>query len=180
METFRILILGDGAVGKSVLTIRFLENRFVENDPQMEQEDTTQVTVDNSPCTLQIKIPMGQEEYRALLDGYIRVAEGFLCVYSVDSKSSFDIAENLMELIERVKDGKVPMVLIGNKCDLEEKRQINSKQGIELAKKFQCPFYETSALIPLRVEDAFHQLVREMRSFGRISNHPQDKHCEIM
>merc|ERR1711982_234208 len=88
----------------------------------------------------------GQEEYSAMRDQYMRTGQGFLCTYAITSRSSFDEITSFREQILRVKDeDKVPMVLVGNKCDLEEERQVTAVEGQDLAKSFGCPIYETSA-----------------------------------
>ena len=87
-----------------------------------------------------------------------------MCAYAINSRSSFDEILSLRENILRAKDeDKVPMVLIGNKCDLDKERQVSTYEGKELAKSFGCPFYETSALSRVNVEVSFFDVVREIR-----------------
>ena len=112
----------------------------------------------------------GQEEYSAMRDQYMRTGQGFICVYAVTSRSAFDEITSFREQILRVKDeDKVPMVLAGNKCDLEEERQVTTVEGQDLAKSFGCPFYETSAKARINVEEAFYELVREIRKYNNKS-----------
>merc|ERR1712232_292683 len=114
-----------------------------------------QVTIDDETCLLDILDTAGQEEYSAMRDQYMRTGQGFLCVFAITS---------LREQILRVKDeDKVPMVLAGNKCDLEDERQVTTAEGQDLAKSFACPFFETSAKSRINVEEAFYDLVREIR-----------------
>eukprot|EP01106_Pelomyxa_sp_JSP_P009800 TRINITY_DN2661_c0_g2_i1.p1 TRINITY_DN2661_c0_g2~~TRINITY_DN2661_c0_g2_i1.p1 ORF type:complete len:120 (+),score=23.53 TRINITY_DN2661_c0_g2_i1:246-605(+) len=97
-------------------------------------------------------------------DQYMRTGQGFLCIYSVTSRSSFEEIATFREQILRVKDAdKVPMVLCGNKCDLESDRQVPTTEGSELAKSYACPFMETSARTRINVEESFFELVREIR-----------------
>ena len=100
----------------------------------------------------------------------MRTGQGFICVYAVTSRSAFDEITSFREQILRVKDeDKVPMVLAGNKCDLEEERQVTTVEGQDLAKSFGCPFYETSAKARINVEEAFYELVREIRKYNNKS-----------
>jgi GTPase KRas protein len=79
-------------------------------------------------------------------DQYIRSGQGFLCVYSITSRSSFEAITNFREQILRVKDEEsYPMVIVGNKCDLQKDREVSTSEGRELAKSFDAPFVETSA-----------------------------------
>ena len=97
-------------------------------------------------------------------DQYMRTGEGFLCVYSITSRASFDEIVSFREQILRVKDkDQVPMIIVGNKCDLDSERQVSFAEGKDLAKSFGCPFVETSAKTRHNIEDAFFQLVREIR-----------------
>merc|ERR1712137_591409 len=147
MTEYKLVIVGGGGVGKSALTIQLIQNHFIdEYDPTIEDSYRKQVTIDDETCLLDILDTAGQEEYSAMGDQYMRTGQGFLCTYAITSRSSFDEITSFREQILRVKDeDKVPMVLVGNKCDLEEERQVTAVEGQDLAKSFGCPIYETSA-----------------------------------
>merc|ERR1712087_515001 len=160
-----LVIVGGGGVGKSALTIQLIQNHFIdEYDPTIEDSYRKQVTIDEETCLLDILDTAGQEEYSAMRDQYMRTGQGFLCVYSITNKSSFEEVAAFRDQILRVKDAEqVPMVIIGNKLDLDGERTVTTKEGQELAASFSCPFMETSAKARIRVEDAFYELVREIR-----------------
>jgi len=104
------------------------------------------------------------------------MAKGFLLVFSITSRRSLDEARVLREKILRCKDAeKVAMVLVGNKCDLKNERQVEHSDGLDLAKQWGCPFYETSAKLQLNNESCFHELVREIRKFDKDSNDDSTK-----
>ena len=93
-------------------------------------------------------------------DNYYRTGEGFMCVFSIVMQDSFDKLENFFEQILRVSDKeKIPFLLVGNKIDLEDQREVDSLRGQELAAKYDCPYIETSARTKANVEEAFHMLV---------------------
>lgn len=171
MTEYKLVIVGGGGVGKSALTIQLIQNHFIdEYDPTIEDSYRKQVTIDDETCLLDILDTAGQEEYSAMRDQYMRTGQGFICVYAVTSRSAFDEITSFREQILRVKDeDKVPMVLAGNKCDLEEERQVTTVEGQDLAKSFACPFYETSAKARINVEEAFYALVREIRKYNNKS-----------
>src|SRR5690554_1706071 len=101
-------------------------------------------------------------------DQYIRTGQGFLCVYSIVSRSSFEATTHFREQILRVKDEETyPIVIVGNKCDLEKDREVTLREGKELAMSLECPHFETSAKARIGVEDCFFQLVREIRKWNK-------------
>jgi len=165
MTEYKLVIVGGGGVGKSALTIQLIQNHFVdEYDPTIEDSYRKQVTIDEETCLLDILDTAGQEEYSAMRDQYMRTGQGFLCVYAITSRTSFDEIASFREQILRVKDAdKVPMVIAGNKSDLEDERQVTTVEGQDLAKAFVCPFMETSAKTRVNVEESFYELVREIR-----------------
>jgi len=91
--------------------------------------------------------------------------KGCVClIYSIIAQSTFNDIPDLHQLIVRVKDtDKVPMVLVGNKCDLTDQRVITTEQGEALAQKFHCRFIEASAMTKINVDQIFQDLVRQIR-----------------
>jgi len=97
-------------------------------------------------------------------DQYMINGEGFLVVYSITSRISFSEVVSYQQHINRIKDGRhVPIVIVGNKCDLENARQVGTSEGRDLAMSYGVPFFETSALTKVNLEEAFFALVRCVR-----------------
>ncbi|XP_069704602.1 ras-like protein 1 [Periplaneta americana] len=164
MTEYKLVVVGAGGVGKSALTIQLIQNHFVdEYDPTIEDSYRKQVVIDSETCHLDILDTAGQEEYSAMRDQYMRTGEGFLLVFAVNSAKSFEDIGGYREQIKRVKDAEeVPMVLVGNKCDLPC-WDVDMNQAREIAKQYAVPFVETSAKTRMGVDDAFYTLVREIR-----------------
>jgi len=162
---YKIVIIGGGGVGKSALTIQLIQHHFInEYDPTIEDSYRIQASIDEDVCLLDILDTAGQEEYSAMRDQYMRTGMGFILTYSITSRSSFEEIPAFREQILRVKDAdKVPIILVGNKCDLTAERQVSTTEGMELARSLGCPFIEASAKARINVEESFYGLVREIR-----------------
>ena len=94
----------------------------------------------------------------------MRTGDGFMCVYSIIDRKTFDEVKEFREQILRVKDvEQIPMCIVGNKCDLESERVIPKEEGSAMAKNFGSAFFETSAKLRKNVDESFYELVREVR-----------------
>lgn len=169
LREYKLVVVGGGGVGKSALTIQFIQSHFVdEYDPTIEDSYRKQCVIDDEVALLDVLDTAGQEEYSAMREQYMRTGEGFLLVYSITSRNSFDEISTFQQQILRVKDkDRFPVVVVANKCDLEYERQVGQHEGRELAKMFGCRFIETSAKQRINVDEAFYNLVREIRQFNR-------------
>jgi GTPase KRas protein len=102
--------------------------------------------------------------YSAMRDQYMRSGKGFIIVYGVNSRSSFKEVNDFRAQILRVKDAdEVPMVLVATKADLTDAREVLEREGRELAQSWGCPFFETSAMSRINVEEPFFALIRLLR-----------------
>lgn len=151
-----------------------------------------QCVIDEEVALLDVLDTAGQEEYSAMREQYMRTGEGFLLVYSISSRQSFDEITTFQQQILRVKDRDYfPMVVVGNKCDLESEREVSRQgsyplhavlelkhrsvwltrflitEGEALARSFNCRFIETSAKSRINVDKAFYDIVREIRRYNR-------------
>ncbi|ORE10910.1 ras-like protein 1 [Rhizopus microsporus var. microsporus] len=169
VREYKLVMVGGGGVGKSALTIQFIQSHFVdEYDPTIEDSYRKQCIIDSETALLDVLDTAGQEEYSAMREQYMRNGEGFLLVYSITSRMSFEEITTFYQQICRVKDRDYfPMVLVGNKCDLETDRQVSSQEGRDLAKNFGCQFIETSAKQRINVDEAFFEVVRDIRRYNK-------------
>ncbi|GLV40610.1 Ras-related protein interacting with calmodulin [Carabus blaptoides fortunei] len=169
LRVYKIVVLGDGGVGKSAVTLQFVSHSFMDyHDPTIEDSYQQQAVIDGEPALLDILDTAGQVEFTAMRDQYMRCGEGFLICYSVTDRHSFQEALEYRKLIARVRAAEdTPLVLVGNKFDLATQRKVTTEEGKTLARQFGCPFYETSAALRHYIDDAFHTLVREIRNKER-------------
>ncbi|GAA5913337.1 uncharacterized protein JCM6883_003043 [Sporobolomyces salmoneus] len=167
VTSVKLVVLGDGGVGKTALTIRLCLNHFIEvftaftYDPTIEDSYRKHAIIDDEPYLLEILDTAGQEDYTSLRSQWIREGDGFLVVYSTTSRSSFLRIHEFIQQITRVKDSdRVPIVLVGNKVDRINEREVETREGAELAKRLGCEFVETSAKTREGLEKAYHTAVR--------------------
>lgn len=163
MTEYRIVVVGSGGVGKSAITVQFIQGTFVEKyDPTIEDSYRKQVEVDQKACLLDILDTAGQEEYSAMRDQYMRTGQGFALVYDITSSASFEDLEMFRNQICRSKDSdEVPMIIVGNKADLDNERAVFQNEGQFLAAKYPFTgFIETSAKKGTNVKEIFYELVR--------------------
>ncbi|KAF9110438.1 Ras- protein Rap-1b [Mortierella sp. AM989] len=167
MREYKLVVLGSGGVGKSALTVQFVQSVFVERyDPTIEDSYRKQVEVDGQQCMLEILDTAGTEQFTAMRDLYMKNGQGFILVFSIVASSTFDELEDLHNQILRVKESaKVPIVLVGNKCDLEADRKVARERGDYLSGLWgSLPYYETSARERINVDNVFYDLVRLINS----------------
>eukprot|EP01091_Cochliopodium_minus_P021349 TRINITY_DN971_c1_g1_i2.p1 TRINITY_DN971_c1_g1~~TRINITY_DN971_c1_g1_i2.p1 ORF type:complete len:200 (+),score=63.52 TRINITY_DN971_c1_g1_i2:627-1226(+) len=163
----KICILGDGGVGKTAFTIQFCTNTFISDyDPTIEDSYRKQVVVDDDVTMVEILDTAGQEEFKALRDQWIRGCEGFIVMYSIDSLSSFEEVNSFIENIEIVMDKRADqlnIIVVGNKCDLEDEREVSTEAGENMAKSINAIFKEASAKTRTNVEESIFDIIRKMR-----------------
>ncbi|KAJ8957646.1 hypothetical protein NQ318_017538 [Aromia moschata] len=172
-QTYKLVIVGGGGVGKSAITLQFIQSYFVTDyDPTIEDSYTKQCVIDDIPAKLDILDTAGQEEFSAMREQYMRSGEGFLLVFSVTERSSFDEIYKFHRQILRVKDrDEFPMLMVGNKVDLEHQRVVWQEEAQQLARQLKIPYIECSAKMRMNVDNAFYELVRVVRKF-QLSERP--------
>ncbi|XP_064613829.1 ras-related protein Ral-A-like [Liolophura sinensis] len=162
----KVIMVGSGGVGKSALTLQFMYDEFVEDyEPTKADSYRKKVVLDGEEVQIDILDTAGQEDYAAIRDNYFRSGEGFLCVFSITEQESFQTTAELREQILRVKsDEHIPFLLVGNKADLEERRQVTAEEAQQRAQQWNVPYVETSAKTRANVDKVFYDLMREIRS----------------
>ncbi|XP_029014793.1 ras-related protein R-Ras [Betta splendens] len=177
-ERYKLVVVGGGGVGKSALTIQFIQSYFVSDyDPTIEDSYTKMCIVDGKETRLDILDTAGQEEFGAMREQYMRSGEGFLMVFALNDLGSYHEVQKFHTQILRVKDrDDFPMVLVGNKADLEAQRAITREEGQAFARENRIHYMEASAKNRYNVDEAFLEVVRIIRRFQEMESPPPPTH----
>ena len=186
---FKVLLIGNSSVGKSSLLLRFVDNQWSDLFVPTIGVDfkIRTMEIDNKNVKLQIWDTAGQERFKNITASYYRGAHGIFVVYDISDTESFKNINNWLIEIEKNANKNVYKILVGNKCDLEDKRTVSYQQGKELAETYGMQFIETSAKSNTNVDEAFHLLGKEVmklslndkeKNFGNKKKMKLDKKTE--
>lgn len=165
MHTFQLIVQGCGGVGKSAITIQFVQNKFESKyDPTIEDSYRKPFQVGAEHVMLEIIDTAGTEQFSAMRDLYMKNGHGFLLVFSLAAQSSFVELEKLHQEILQVKNkSDVPMVLAANKCDLPKSEWEVAEAEVEtITKEWRIPYLLTSAKTKHNVEELFLNLSKQI------------------
>ncbi|XP_038078287.1 ras-like protein rasG isoform X1 [Patiria miniata] len=139
---FRLVLLGNDGVGKSAIAVRFLCGRYLhEYDPTLESRYEKMETVDGKTTRIEVFDTAGQTH----LEDYLQAADAVLFVYSITDRVSFDAAKIFRERLQSSLKSHLPILLVGNKRELEQGRRVSTKEGFSLAREAGWRFHEVSA-----------------------------------
>ena len=160
----KVILIGDSGVGKTNIMSKFLKNQFLEDSKAtVGVEFGSKLFIQQGhKIKAQIWDTAGQEKYKAITSAYYKGSKGALVIYDITQKETFANIEKWVNDLKCKGDPKIAIIIIGNKNDLEEKRQISKEQGEEKAKSFGCAFLETSAFSGDNIEKAFEMMVKEI------------------
>ncbi|XP_071943487.1 GTP-binding protein Rheb-like [Antedon mediterranea] len=177
----KLAIMGFRSVGKSSLTIQFVEHQFVDAyDPTIENTFEKIIKVGNQEFNIKIVDTAGQDEYSIFPQSLSVGINGFVLVYSVTSQKSFEIVQIIHEkLLDTIGKVTVPIVLVGNKIDLVNDRIITTQMGRDLANSWNAAFIESSAKKNEMVETIF-KAVLELIERNDGTSPKTDKDCTIL
>ena len=161
---FKLLLIGNSSVGKSSLLFRFVENVWDDSFVPTIGVDFKLKTleVNGKKVKLQIWDTAGQERFKNITASYYRGGNGVLVVYDITERESFDNLTSWLIEIEKNANKNVYKLLIGNKCDLEDKRKVTYQEGKDFAESNGMKFIETSAKDNTKVQEAFELLTSEI------------------
>jgi len=163
---FKLLLIGDSGVGKSCLLLRFADDTYTESYISTIGVDfkIRTIELDGKTIKLQIWDTAGQERFRTITSSYYRGAHGIIVVYDVTDQESFNNVKQWLQEIDRYASENVNKLLVGNKCDLTNKKVVDYSSAKEYADQLGIPFLETSAKNATNVEQAFMTMAAEIKN----------------
>eukprot|EP01080_Neovahlkampfia_damariscottae_P006545 gene6545-10551_t len=179
----KVTLLGGGGVGKSSITLRFLDHQYDEEyDPTIENTYDTVVTIDGKKVFVTVVDTAGQDEFKVLVDSWIQTADAIVFCYDITKYSTLEEVGKLMEKAQRHKESEIqvpdmpffPAVLCGCKCDVDKsEKKVDSKNGLKVAEEYLFPnskphkskeypfFFETSAKQNINIKDGFNAAIKQ-------------------
>ena len=164
-EKIKIFTLGNQEVGKSTFISRFTEDYFNESHLKTVGIDnvTKNITLPNGKTySVNFWDTAGQEIYKSISLSTIKKADGIVLMYDITNKKTFDAIQKWTEDIKDSKGLDFPIILIGNKVDLSDKREVSKESGEELAKEYGFKFYETSNKDGTNIKEAGYELINQI------------------
>ena len=176
---YKIIIIGDTCVGKSNILSRYLKDEFREDSKSTVGVELGSkfLKVKGVGTKLQIWDTAGQERYRSITSSYFKGSHGCFIVYDITNETSFEDVNKWYEQAQKESSKEVSIILVGNKCDLENERKVSKEKGEEKARALNCPFFETSALSKLNIDDIFNEMVNNI--FDRTGGPKNDDDDDI-
>lgn len=177
----KIAVVGSRSVGKSSMTVRYVEDHFVESYyPTIENQFSKTITYKNQEYEVEILDTAGQDEFSIMNQKHLIGVHGYLLVYSVTSRQSFELIEVIRDkILNSIGADTIPMVLVGNKNDLNYQRQVSEAEGKKLADLFGCAFLETSVRDNININKTFENLIDEIESIQNPAPQQEEK-CVIV
>ena len=179
----KYIIIGSPSVGKSRIVERFIKNSFIENYEITVGVEFGEknIEIEDKIIRIQIWDTAGQELYKSITRTYYKSCVCAIIVYDITSRKSFNDITNWIEDCIKYSPKTVLMVLIGNKCDLEQSREVSTEEGQELSDKNGISFYETSAREGTNIKEIFQKTGEEIYQNIKKGNYNLDDiECGIM
>ena len=160
----KVIIIGDSSVGKTNIMSRYLKNQFLENSKATVGVEfgAKLFNINGHKIKAQIWDTAGQEKYKAITGAYYKGSKGAFVVYDITRKDTFESIDRWINDLKTTGDPKLNIMIIGNKCDLDHRREVLKEQGEEKSKSFGCAFLETSALSGDNIEKGFEMMISEI------------------
>ena len=184
-KTCQLLIIGDSSVGKTSLITRYTNGTFKEEYLATVGLDyySKEEVINNKTINIKLWDTAGQERYKSLTQNYFKNAEGVLLTYDITNSESFDNLKEWISSIKKNMEGKdifIPVIIIGNKIDMEDSRETSKEDAEKFAKENNYKYFETSAKTGEGVDDAIRELVIQiLKQNGQIDDQKEARASSV-
>ena len=181
-KNIKIGCFGESSVGKTYFAknyIKDIKDGFDLATVGVEYFITNRILSDGKNYKIKICDTAGQERYRSLAINTIRRCDGIILMYSITNRKSFELISEWINNIYDLKDRETPIILIGNKCDLEDQRKVSREEGMNTAEKYKTIFFETSAKEGINVEEAIDVLLNKIINKKKGEKEKKDNNLKL-
>ena len=177
---FKLILIGDSSVGKSNILLKYLKGDFDPNSKATVGVEfgTKSIEIKKKKVKIQIWDTAGQERYRSITSAYYKGAKGAFIVYDITRKNTFDNIDKWISDLKTNGDQNIAIIIIGNKSDLDDKREVQTEEGIKKSDEHKTAFMETSALNGDNINNAFEELIEQIYQ-NNCTNIEQEKEVDI-
>jgi Ras-related protein Rab-6A len=164
LSKYKLVFLGNQSVGKTSIITRFMYDTFDNNYLATIGIDFLSKTLHVNDRTIRLQLwdTAGQERFRSLIPSYIRDSSVAIIVYDITNRDSFTNLNKWYDDVRNERGSEVIIVIVGNKTDLKNKRQVSVEEAEAKAKELDCMFIETSAMLGLNIKELFKKLALEL------------------
>ena len=172
-KSYIIMTLGESTVGKTSYIEKYIDNKFKNSLPTIGYNVCSKYLYSSNGEKTKIifEDTSGQERYHSLAFNFIKKVHGIILMYDITKKETFDTIRKWWKNILDHKDKDFPVILVGNKCDLEDKRQVKKEEGENMAKELGIKFLETSNKKGINIKESARELIKMIL---RNSNEKED------
>ena len=181
-KNIKIGCFGESSVGKTYFAknyIKDIKDGFDLATVGVEYFITNRILSDGKNYKIKICDTAGQERYRSLAINTIRRCDGIILMYSITNRNSFELISEWINNIYDLKDRETPIILIGNKCDLEDQRKVSREEGMNTAEKYKTIYFETSAKEGINVEEAIDVLLNKIINKKKGEKEKKDNNLKL-
>ena len=181
-KNIKIGCFGESSVGKTYFAknyIKDIKDGFDLATVGVEYFITNRILSDGKKYKIKICDTAGQERYRSLAINTIRCCDGIILMYSITNRKSFELISEWINNIYDLKDRETPIILIGNKCDLEDQRKVSREEGMKTAEKYKTAHFETSAKEGINVEEAIDVLLNKIINKKKGEKEKKDNNLKL-
>ena len=166
---FKLILIGDSSVGKSNILLKYLKNEFDQNSRATVGVEfgTKNIMINDKKIKIQIWDTAGQERYRSITSAYYKGAKGALIVYDITRQNTFENIDKWISDLKLNGDKNICIVILGNKSDLNNQREVDKDLGMKKAAMYKTAFMETSALNGENITKAFDEIIEQIYQLNK-------------